>query len=82
MTSLQTCRLCKKTNYDTSEKLVKYGVRHSAHLTCALTKWGRPFLDRLSDHQVAQLSYMILQRFGLLDSVRSRVERTSSRKNA
>lgn len=70
---LQTCRLCKLSNYESKESLVKYGVRHNAHLSCALTKFGGAFLDRLHSHQIAQLPFMILKEHGLLEEARRRV---------
>lgn len=60
---MTTCRLCNKADFETPhEKLVKYSVRHYAHLSCALTKWGNSFLDRLHGHQLEQLSFMVLNR--------------------
>jgi len=80
MTSLQTCRICKQSNYESSEPQIKYGVRHYAHLTCALTKWGEAFFDRLSVFQLQQLPFVTLQRFSLLDNVRARLKKIEEKK--
>lgn len=61
---MNSCRLCKKADYETPlENLIKYSVRHYVHLSCALAKWGNSFLDRLHDHQIEQLPFLVLTRF-------------------
>jgi hypothetical protein len=60
--------------HESSEDLVKYGVRHYAHLSCALTKWGEPFLDRLHVHQLGQLSWMVLSQHNMLFAVKRRID--------
>jgi hypothetical protein len=40
------CRFCG----DWRGELVKYGVRHEAHLKCALGKQGMPWLHKLIAH--------------------------------
>jgi hypothetical protein len=81
MPSYNTCRLCKKSTYESPENLVKYAVRHHAHLSCALTKWGEAFFDRLHPHQLGQPSFMTLMEHNLLETVKLRLEqRTASQK--
>jgi hypothetical protein len=73
MSDLQTCRFCKLTNFDSIEPLVKYSVRHHAHLSCGLNKFGAGFLDSLSIPQLEQLGWKVLSQYHLLENVRERV---------
>jgi hypothetical protein len=80
---VNTCRLCKKAEYKTpNENLIKYGVRHYVHLSCALTKWGNTFLDGLHDHQIGQLPFMVLDRFdGALEYAQQRLAKLKGTKS-
>ena len=80
---MNSCRLCKLAEYQTPlEKLVKYSVRHNAHLSCALEKWGVTFLDRLHGHQIEQLPFMVLNRFeGALAYAQQRLAQLKGTKN-
>lgn len=75
---IQTCRICKKTSRETPESLVKYGVRHYAHLSCALAKFGEPFLSRLSLTALEGLSFRVLNQHNLLDAARARAKELRS----
>ena len=68
---MSTCRFCHGWQGD----MVKYGVRHYAHLGCALDKLGSDFLDRLTTWQLGQLSFMDLSKRGLLGHVRGLIAR-------
>jgi hypothetical protein len=63
MQSFNTCRFCKKAEYD-HRKLVKYGVRHEAHHACYLDA-GKKLAD-LHAWQVANFPMLVLKQRGLL----------------
>jgi hypothetical protein len=58
---MATCRLCDKPQE--SERLIKYGVRHYAHPSCALTRWGAAFFDRLSLHELENFPALMAEHF-------------------
>lgn len=63
---LQTCRLCKKSNFETPyEAIVKYGVRHYAHFACGLKRWGAEFLDRIPQHQIGLIPFRLVDEYNL-----------------
>lgn len=78
MSSIETCRLCKKTNYDGPEPLFKYGVRHYVHASCGLEKWGEKFLDMIPAWQLQHLPYGPLVKHGLLEKVEERAKAVQS----
>jgi hypothetical protein len=63
--NVQTCRACKLTNYEHSEPLLKYGVRHYMHGSCGINRFGPKFLDMIPRHQITQLPYRLVQQHGL-----------------
>lgn len=63
MTSIETCRLCKLSNYETPEPLAKYSVRHYAHFSCGLKRWGADFLNKLPLHEIGQIPYRLVDEF-------------------
>jgi hypothetical protein len=69
--SIQTCRFCKKADWEDARPMVKYGVRHYAHGECYL-RAGKP-LAALSDYQVGKLPYFTLKELGLLADVETRL---------
>lgn len=66
-----TCRFCHEWSEKKSQML-KYGVRHYAHLGC-LAKKGRAELEirRMPKWQLGTLRYFELKDLGLLDLVKS-----------
>ncbi len=66
---MNTCRLCKLTDYDSPAPLFKYGVRHYAHSSCGIDRWGMKFLDMIPKHAVPLIPYRVLQQRGVLDLV-------------
>lgn len=68
--SWNKCRLCASHDQNF---LVKYGVRHYAHLQCALAKWGVSFFDRLTPWQISRLPWWPLKQAGLLEEARRRM---------
>jgi hypothetical protein len=59
---MQTCRFCKKTNYESDEALIKYGVRHYAHWTCGFAHFGiKGFTDKLSAWQFNSIPYRFVE---------------------
>ena len=62
---MSTCRVCGEyTEHGPLGPMIKYGVRHYAHATCAMNKWGIRFFDRLTDWQVTKFPYLIAKRYG------------------
>lgn len=72
MRTLNHCRLCRKSNYDSVEDLIKYGTRHYVHGSCAIKQWGPKLFERIADHQLGKLPYLALEDAGLLDEVMRR----------
>lgn len=72
-----TCRFCKKCAIERARlklprtEIVKYGVRHNAHLAC-LAERGRleETLRLLSEYQLDNLPALELQELGVLDLAR------------
>lgn len=67
---MKTCRFCKMSNYDYNHPAaksawVKYSVRHSAHLKCALEAKGPEFFSRLTASQLEALPYMEVRDLGM-----------------
>ncbi len=65
--TMNTCRLCKKSNYEAPEPLLKYGKghRHYVHAHCALKAWGEDgFFERISVHQFGRLPGLWLHAVG------------------
>jgi hypothetical protein len=60
---MATCRLCDKSQE--TERLIKYAVRHYAHPSCALTRWGATFFDRLSLHELENFPALLAEHFKL-----------------
>jgi hypothetical protein len=73
--TLCTCRICKKSNYETTERLFRYGVRHYVHGSCGLSKWGVSFLDKLFPADWDKLPFGPLKQLGLLEAVTERVKK-------
>jgi hypothetical protein len=76
MRLINSCRFCKKSQYDAGvvdSCMVKYGVRHWAHLRCLADQPGdrlRLELARMSAWQRGQLPALELVDLGVLDYVR------------
>ncbi len=67
---MNTCRLCKKTNYESYEELLRYGKgsRSNAHASCILKRWGpNGFFVKVSRHQYGRVPAMLAQEYGILD---------------
>ena len=72
-----TCRFCgtqREWRHGLESKLVKYGVRHWAHLSC-LKDRGRlqAWIDQTPAWMLNQLPYFEMQDLGILDCVKDRV---------
>lgn len=54
---ITTCRFCQKTNFEAPNlMMLKYGVRHWAHLICAIEHIGATdFLEKLSPYQKSKI---------------------------
>jgi len=69
---MNTCRFCKE---QTTDHLIKYGVRHYAHARCGLKAQGAAFLDNLTDWQCGQFPYFVAKEFGLEGVIETRYAR-------
>jgi hypothetical protein len=72
MIQLNHCRLCGRTNYDSTERLIKYGPRHYVHGSCAIEEWGARIFDKLPRHSIGKLPIIPLRDAGLLEEARRR----------
>lgn len=60
---LETCRFCGMSNYERNHpaaksQIVRYGVRHNAHLKCGIERKGAaPFLTMLPTWVLQNLPY-------------------------
>ena len=70
---LETCRFCKKSNYEDSRPMVKYSVRHNAHWDCMLRRLSLEMqMELLATFPVWKLDqapFMLLDELGLLPYV-------------
>lgn len=57
------CRICKLSNLDHIEPLVKYGVRHYSHWTCGLNRWGVEFLKKMPRMYLRDIPYRIVNQY-------------------
>ena len=55
---MNTCRFCH--NWDRQGEMVKYGVRHYAHVNCAIQRWGIGFRNKFSSFQLSQIPRHLL----------------------
>ena len=62
---MNTCRFCKLANFEHSEALMKYGVRHYAHMSCGLNKFGAEFLKMIPAHQIGLIPYKLVDQYQL-----------------
>lgn len=75
---INTCRVCGQQEFDSSLRpLFKYGVRHYAHGTCGLKKWGATFLDMIPQHQLGRLPFRFVSAAGLMQEVERRMQEAS-----
>jgi hypothetical protein len=69
---MNTCRFCK--DWRRGGGLIKYSVRHYAHLECAIAKQGPRWLKNLTTwqlEQVMRLARKEVRRLGLEDALRA-----------
>ena len=73
-TSLNQCRLCHRWECSVETgPMLKYGVRHYAHASCGLSRWGIEWLDKQPKWVMGQFPIFSAQHLGILDYLRKRV---------
>ncbi len=72
MSQLHHCRVCDRTNYDSTERLIKYGVQRYIHPSCAIKEWGAEVFDKLPHRSIGALPIIPLRDAGLLEEARRR----------
>lgn len=65
---MNICRFCHRWETERSS-IIKYGVRHSAHLHCLIERNRLDVLSKLSSWQLERLPFFQLKDLGLLDHV-------------
>src|SRR5215207_6507853 len=74
MTHISTCRFCRKGSHEDQRPFIKYGTRHYACQPCYLC---RKSIDNLSDWQLGQFSFQLLQDLGMVETVQKRLDQRS-----
>jgi hypothetical protein len=71
---LHTCRLCGEWETDLQTgPMVKYSIRHYAHLRCGIERWGREWLDSQPAWVLKTFPFFLCRDLGILDYLRARV---------
>lgn len=58
-----TCRICKLAGYEHSEALMKYSVRHYAHMSCGLNRFGIKFLTMIPAHEISSMPWKLVDQY-------------------
>ena len=62
---MSICRLCKKAEHESIEPMAKYEVRHYAHFSCGLARWGASFLEMIPVHVIGAIPYRLVDEYHL-----------------
>lgn len=71
--SINHCRLCHADCEQSWDPLIKYGIRHYAHASCGLKRWGAAFFDRLHGWQIEHFPYFTAKKLGFAEELERRI---------